>query len=219
MTLGHVREVAREAGIPTRLVRSAAGAMDPRARMNLRESQLPPGTNHNRLIDGPTRIIIDRFVDGEVAEADFPVMVDEIRYVMRNAGQVGQLGRSFTWLMTRASSGMRRDLEVVVTVRGGTTRITLHEGLGQLIGAVWGPIGGGMGGGGLGMVTALFGFGFPGVLPFAIPAWLVLTFATARYTYFRISGRRERELSLLADRLEQLARELAVTPPPQLRDK
>jgi hypothetical protein len=48
--------------------------------------------------------------------------VNEIRDILKNGGQVSQLGRSFTWAPCRGDA--RRDLEVVVTVRGVKTRIT-----------------------------------------------------------------------------------------------
>ena len=41
-----------------------------------------------------------------------------------------------------------------------------------------------------------------------IPAWLAVTFATARSAYFYATRRRERQLVELADRLAALAREL-----------
>lgn len=63
---------------------------------------------------------------------------------------VNQLGRSFTWAPSRTA--VPRTLEVSVTVRGGRTRVTIHENLTPLIGRVYGPIGGGMGGGGIGML-------------------------------------------------------------------
>jgi hypothetical protein len=160
--------------------------------------------------------VFERVVDGEVPEAEFPVLVDEIRRVLGNVGQVSQLGRSFTWTSARGSG--TRNLEVVVTIRGGRTRIGLQENLANLIGGIFGGIGGGMGGGGAGPILGLMLDGLrlgPASVAFVLPAWLLLTFATARTSYHYAARRRARQLEQLADRLEIVAREL-VTPPPML---
>ena len=105
----------------------------------------------------------------------------------------------------------RRNLEVVVSVRGGRTRITVQENLAPLIGQIFGGIGGGMGGGGMGPIIGIL----VGVLhlPAAaigaiIPLWLGTTYVTARTAYHAGGKRRIRELAGLADRLAALAREI-----------
>jgi hypothetical protein len=103
-------------------------------------------------------------------------------------------------------------LEVAVSVRGGRTRITIHENLGPLIGAMHGGIGGGMGGGGMGPIIAVVAalHVFPPIsLVFVVPLWLATTFVTARTFYHRSTARREQELARLADRLLATVRELA----------
>lgn len=99
---------------------------------------------------------------------------------------------------------------------GGRTRITLQENLGPLLGGVYGGIGGGMGGGGMGPIMGvLFGaLNLPAIAAVAmVPAWLGITFATARATYHYSTRRRVRELEALADRLAALAGELTVGSP------
>ena len=111
MTIGGVQAIAAEVGISSDLVRSAAGAIEPRA------PSLPPlvTPRPNRIIGGPTRIICERLVEGEMPDAEFPTMVDEIRRVMGNVGQVSQLGRSFSWSTVRGG-GEGRGVEVAVVV-------------------------------------------------------------------------------------------------------
>jgi hypothetical protein len=205
MTIGGVEALAAEVGIPAELVRTAAREI----------STGPPVAGpvgpprRNRLIGGPTRILLERVVDGEVPDGEFPVMVDEVRRVLGNVGQVSQLGRSFTWTAVGGSSG--RMLEVVVSVRGGRTRISIQENLKNLIGGIFGGIGGGMGGGGLGPMLGILsgGMGMGGAIAAVIaPAWLTLTYATARTIYHYAARRRMRQLEKLADRLEAVAREL-----------
>jgi hypothetical protein len=149
-------------------------------------------------------------VDAELPETEYQVVVDEIRRLLHNVGSLNQLGRSFSWVATRSASS-RRDLEVAVSVRGGRTRITIHENLGPLIGAMYGGIAGGMGGGGMGPIISLFAalHILPGpALAFVIPLWLATTFVTARTFFHRSTARREQEAAL-ADRLAATVRELA----------
>ena len=101
------------------------------------------------------------------------------------------------------------DLEIMVSVRRGQTRITIQENLRRLIAIVFGPIGGGMGGGGLGIFfSALMAANLPILVPIVIPAWLLATYATARTVYRENTKRRSRELEALADSLAALTREL-----------
>ena len=215
MTIGGVEQLAAEVGIPADLVRSAARSLDARATP---PAPPAPPPKKNWFLGAPTRLLYERIVDGEVPDADFPLMVDEIRRALQNVGQVSQLGRSFAWTMSR-SGASARSVEVVVTVRGGCTRITVQEPLNNLIGGIFGGIGGGMGGGGMGPIIGVLieGVGMADAAVAAIiPLWLMVTFATARTAYYYAVRRRTRALVELADRLEALARDLAL-PVPQLR--
>jgi uncharacterized membrane protein len=165
---------------------------------------------HNPLIGGPTKILFERVVEGELPETEYSALVEEIRRVVGQVGMVSQLGRSFSWSTARGLAS-RRDLEVAVSVRGGRTRIAVQESLGQLAGAVFGGIGGGMGGGGMGPIMG------GSVIGVIVPLWLGATFLTARTVYSRTSRKRERELELLADRLAATVREVVAEQRPALR--
>jgi hypothetical protein len=213
MTIGGVEALAAEVGIAPDLVRKAARSLMP---AGVTAVELEPA-RRNPWIDGPTALSYERVVEGELPDAEWQVLVDEIRRVVRNAGQVSQFGRSFSWVAARGGA-VRRELEIAVSVRGGQTRITIQESLTQLIGAVYGGIGGGMGGGGMGPILGILG----GALHVAgpalvviVPLWLATTYATARAVYRRSASRRTRELEGLADRLAALVREL-VRPPERL---
>jgi len=199
MTLGGVEALGAEVGIAPELVRSAARGMG--GRTPRPAGALTAETQYNRVAGGPTRIFFERVVEGELPEGEFPHVVEEIRRVIGNAGQVSQLGRSFSWAFK--SSGLRRDVEVSVTVRAGRTRIVVMENFAQLMGAVFGGIGGGMGGGGFGLLGGIVGgaLNAPLSLLFIIPAWLLLTYGIARTAYSRSSRRRSHELEALADHL------------------
>jgi hypothetical protein len=202
MTIGGVEALGAEVGISPELVRSAART----ARSRSGGMATPIASlGDNRWAGGPLRILHERVVEGELPETSFYYVVEEIRNALGSAGQVSQLGRSFTWAMGKTATN--RNLEVSVSVRAGRTRITVSENLTQLVGMVYGPIGGGMGGGGMGILSGILAgvLQAPAVMIAAIPAWLAITYATARAVYSGTSQRRRRELSDLADRLAAVA--------------
>src|SRR5438132_1019252 len=208
MTIGGVEALAAEVGIARDVVRAAAQSLTPAGAVAPSE---PPRSN--RWLGGPTTLLFERVVDGEVPDSEWLGMVDEIRRALKNVGQVSQFGRSFSWVAARRGAS-QRDLEVAVSVRGGRTYIAIRENLGSLIGGIFGGIGGGMGGGGFGPIIAVVaslhvtGAAFGAV----VPLWLLTSFMTARTVYYYSARRRVRDLQRLADRLATLARELVPAP-------
>jgi protein kinase-like protein len=206
MTIGGVEALAGEVGIAPAVVRAAAKQLERAAG----ESMALEPVRRNPWIDGPTTLAYERVVEGELPDTEWQVLVDEIRRVLKNPGQVSQFGRSFSWVAARRP-GIPRDLEIAVSVRGGRTRITIHENMSQLIGAVYGGIGGGMGGGGLGPMLGILGGALHVAGPLLaalVPVWLGTTYLTARTVYRGSTNRRAKELEGLADRLAGLVREL-----------
>ena len=205
MTIGGVEALGAEVGIAPELVRSAARAVADRTTGTT--TTPAPRLGDNRFVGGPTRILHERIVEGELPEAEFPYLVEEIRRSIGSAGHVSQLGRSFTWSMPENS--VRGGLEISVSVRAGRTRITVNEKLGSLIGMVYGPIGGGMGGGGFGIISGILGGALnrPELLIAVLPLWLIATYGTARTIYSGTSRRRRLELGELADRLAAIVAE------------
>ncbi len=205
LTVGGVEALAAEVGIAPEAVRQAVESLKTGTPVS---TGFPPARS-NWFLGGPKSIAHERIVEGEISEADFEVLVDEIRRLVDNAGQVSLLGRSFTWTAAPGSSGTRL-LEVSVTVRSGRTRIAIRERLANLIGGIYGGIGGGMGGGGGGPMIGILVdvFKAPELIPILLPAWLGVTYATARFTYSTVSRRRDRRLRELADRLAAVAAEL-----------
>ena len=209
MTMGGIEQVARDAGIDTQMVRLAAKEHSPHGTASRETSIVPPKKNF--FIGGPTRLLFERTVAGEVDDADFPILVEEIRILMSEVGTVSQLGRSFTWTLNKGASGIGRMMEVAVTARGGRTRIIIQESLQNLIGGIWGGVGGGMGGGGLGpLMGGLIGGKVlvAAAAWFIVPAWLTITYFTARTAYFYSVKNKQDELERLANRLAEIAREL-----------
>ena len=208
MTIGGVQALGEEVGVAPDLVRAAAAS--------LQTAYVPEGVPNrtNLWVNGPTELFFERVIQGELPESEYAAVVEEIRRVMRNAGQVSQFGRSFSWIAGRGKA-IQRDLEIAVSVRRGQTRITIHESMGQLVGGVFGGIGGGMGGGGIGPIIGV-GVGAlhlvgPAVVAM-IPVWLGITYVTARTVYRRVSMRRKRELEGLIGRLGALVEQLVESP-------
>ncbi|HEY6808599.1 MAG TPA: serine/threonine-protein kinase, partial [Gemmatimonadales bacterium] len=209
MTIGGVEALAAEVGIRPAMVRAAAADLtEPRA-----DAAPAAPTRLNRWLGGPSKILLERTAEGELPDADWPELVDEIRRTLGHAGQVNQFGRSFSWTAGRGST--RYDLTIAVSVRGGRTRISIAESFAPLMGAVFGGIGGGMGGGGMGPIMGIFVgvMHIPVAVAVVAPLWLATTFVTARTVFHRISGKRVRELAGLADRLAALTRELIAARP------
>jgi serine/threonine protein kinase len=212
MTIGGVEALAAEVGIEPAVVRRAAGAVE-RAAATPSALEISP---HNRVIGGPTRLFIEREVDGELPDSEFPTLVEEIRRMVSDVGQVSQLGHSFSWISSRGNKWRSQALEVSVSVRNGRTRIRAREDLSALIGATFGGIGGGMGGGGMGPLMGVMGGALHlEALAFLImiPTWLGITFFTARTVYKRSVARRIAGIGPLVERLTELTRELVPTRP------
>jgi hypothetical protein len=205
MTLGGVEALGAEVGVRADLIRSAARSLDP-----ARESGAQLPVRVNPLTGGPPSVLFERVVEGEVLESDFPVLAEEIRRVMENAGQVGQLGRTFTWTMPRVG-GTHRDMEASVSVRAGRTSIRVRENFAPLAGMIFGGIGGGLGGGGLGPILGitLGALGLRGAVAAAIiPAWFATVYGIARFSFQRATRKREERLRRLADRLAAVTAEV-----------
>ena len=207
MTIGGVEQIGRDVGIDPALVRSAAKELG--ARKSLALAPPPRPMKRNVLIGGPTRLYFERVIDGELDERDFAPMLDEIRRLTGELGQVSQLGRSFSWTLKHGTSGTR-NMEIAITVRGGRTRIVGHENLNNLIGAIFGGVGGGLGGGGLGPIAGgvMSSVKDPWILLFTIPAWLTTVFAIARTSYHYASKHRSDKMEDLVERLADAAQSL-----------
>ena len=97
MTLGGVEALGAEVGIAPELVRSAAAARRRTTGPVATPDPRSPGTIASR--GARSAILEERVVEGELAETEFLYVVEEIRRCLGTAGQVSQLGRSFTWSM------------------------------------------------------------------------------------------------------------------------
>jgi tRNA A-37 threonylcarbamoyl transferase component Bud32 len=194
-------------GVATEVVRAAGNTAQDTAAPT---DTAPP---RNRWLGGPTIVLFERLVEGEIPDTGYQTVADEIRSVLNIPGQVSQLGRSFSWGLTRGWPPWR-DVGVAVSVRGGHTRIMIRENLLYLLIPI---VGFGAAGVtvGLSQIVEMFGGALDtsGAGGWGIRlAWSGAIFLASRITYQQVAKRRTRELMELADRLVTLARELAERP-------
>jgi serine/threonine-protein kinase len=222
-------DVTPNAGEPGRQSRHAADrhlvytpgvglAMSPRA-MRADAAETPtvvvrPGPKQavNPLIGAPTRIVVEVVVDGEMPERDYDLVLDVIRREIGEVGQIGSVGRTFSWSVSNQS----RKLQISVMPRGGKTTVRIDEQLthltGGIFGGMMGGIGGGLGGAVMGSVAGSAGGPLVG-----LAAWVAVlgaAYAGARYTFWRVGKGRADKLNDIAKQLgDQIAESLASSEP------
>jgi hypothetical protein len=162
-----------------------------------------------RLVGAPVTLTFERVVEGEVHEADYPVMVEEIRATLKNVGHVSTLARSLAWTTASPSPGQGRDVHVVITPRNGQTRIRIEEKNTAVVGGLFGGVvGGGGGGGGSGVAVAVATtIGTPIAVIAAVVGTVGGFYWLARSIYRAVARHRSKELNDLIDRLADFVRE------------
>ena len=215
LTIGGIQRVAEEALIPAERVREAALALEARrAPPVVATPDGTPDTPGQRAarfwLGAPTYLLFERAVTGELPDTEFPALVEMMRAELGQVGQGGQLGRSFSWTTVRGMSGGGRDVQILVSVRGGATRISVRENLGGSIGAIYGGVGGGVGGGGFGVVMGVLAGALhsPAAAIVAVPLWIATVFSGARSIYYYVIKARRAQLARLSDQLAELAAQL-----------
>ena len=211
LTIGGIQAAAAEAGIDPEFVKRAAQQMvrprtepvtDPFARAK-------PFTGA-WFAGAPTKLVVERVVQGELAEADCAYLIEEIRTEFGNTGIVSTLGKTVSWVTARTPSGMGRDIQLAVTMRSGQTRIVIREGLGSSLGATFGGIGGGVGGGMAGPIMGIIAGALhaPGAGMVVWGLWVVGVMAGARSIYRYNTLNKHKDMGALADRLAAMAQSL-----------
>ena len=150
----------------------------------------------NVFLGTATRIVVEASIDGEMPERDYDLVLDLIRREIGEVGQIGSVGRTFSWSV----SNQNRKLQISVMPRGGKTTVRIDEQLGNLAGGVFGGIMGGGGGGMGGMVMGIVaGSSHQPLLGLA--GWLATiaaSFGAARMTLGRIATNRHAKLTEIA---------------------
>ena len=224
--LSDVRSSAVDAGIPEAFVQQALaehglvpqpgegedGGSVPASR---RSGPLPsyvvrdgPKQIINALLGTATRIVVEVVVDGEMPERDYDLVLDIIRRDVGEVGQIGSVGRTFSWSVSNQS----RKLQISVMPRGGKTTVRIDEQLGQITGGIFGGMMGGIGGGLGGAVMGSIAGGAKEPL-LGLAAWAAIiasAYAGARFTLRRVAtGRREKLLEIANELGKQIAESTA----------
>jgi hypothetical protein len=208
MSLAELEQVARDAGLDPALVRRAATDLDTRI-----TDQRP-----SAFVGSPTRLTLERTIDGEIPPDEYEPMVLEMNRVLGLVGSASTLGRTLQWTAQgvdrrRASSRM---VQITVTPRNGRTTIRIEEPLGALAGGLFGGLMGGLGGGLTGPAVGIgMGAFHSGAIAAALIACAVSSsYLLARTIFGRTVRRRGEELQELMSRLVQHASATAATLPP-----
>jgi serine/threonine-protein kinase len=172
----------------------------------------------NPFLGTATRIVVEATIDGEIPERDYDLVLDIIRREIGEVGQIGSVGRTFSWSV----SNQNRKLQISVMPRGGRTTVRIDEQLGNIAGGVFGGI---MGGGGGGLGGAVMGMVIGGTHQplLGLAAWLATiatSFGAARFTLGRIARSKQEKLREVAHMLaNQIAESTASAEPTDSRKR
>ena len=217
MPMERVRDSAVEAGISREHVDRAAaelglvrgsGGRTPRADAPL--ATLTPLARRpilTPLFAAPFRLQEEVEIDGEIAPAEYEMIVDSIRSELGEEGTVSVLGRSLSW-NSRLQSKSGRNVTVAIAPRRGRTSIRIEERLGGLAGGLYGGIVGGTSS----LTVLAFKLAWEAshsvLLGSCAAVALVLsTYGIARTILGFVKGKRQRQIASLRQRLEVDVRE------------
>jgi serine/threonine protein kinase len=180
------------------------------------------------LLGAPTRLVVERTVEGLVPPADYDFLLEEIRAVLGRVGYAAKAGSSLYWTARKPKEPMQGfdlgnlwetmqsedapDILVRIVTRQRQTRIRIEQRLGDMAGGIFGGV---WGGGGAGGSATLLGVGL-GAL--SAPAIVVIpgavaiiggTYALSRAIFRAAARARLRTLEELGDRLAEQCEELA----------
>jgi serine/threonine protein kinase len=207
MSLQTVQQIADEVGISPERVERAARKLEVRAPVG------PPAESGAAAVwlGSPTVIASERLVDGEVSESAYDDIIAEVQATLSTKGQTEILGRSLTWRTADPVLGKRRAVQVRVTSRGGQTRISVQERLGDMAVTLYSSILVGGGIGGVATILAIgvswLGTGLEAALLSA--AWVPGMYALTRSIFRGVSRNKRTDLEALGDRIAEIVAESA----------
>ena len=220
LTMGSVEQVAAEVGIPPARVREAAaevrGASDSGREatgLAAREPALAHLWRRNpTFLRAPDvsfakeRLTAERAVEGEIAEAAYPEVVDVIQDELDLVGHVSTVGRTLTWSPARQGTESR---QIVVTVRPreGVTDLHVEEQIEMAGWRIFAPGWGAGAGALLGLATAaMLGVQEQAILVLALPAAIFGAIATVKGMVNTKAQNASPQLQRVLDRLTDLVK-------------
>ncbi|HEV7703412.1 MAG TPA: serine/threonine-protein kinase, partial [Gemmatimonadaceae bacterium] len=224
IAMDRVRESAIEAGISREHVDRAAeelglvrGGVRRSTRVDALSAPLARRPILTPLFAAPFRVQEETDVEGEIAPADYELIVDTIRTSLHDEGAVSAFGRTLTW-SSRVSSRKGRNVSITLSPRNGRTRIRIDERLGQLAGGLYGGLVGGTSSMAVWAATSAWR-ATHAVVPTVLAAIAVelTTFSIARTIIGFVKRKRARELAALRAAIEADVRESIAAGPPDTR--
>jgi serine/threonine protein kinase len=205
LSIGAVEQVGAEVGIEPDRVRQAARELETHSDAESLQPRTPESGQSKR----SRKLEIDRVIDNDMSRLDYSRLIEELDAVLGVVGHVSTLGRSLVCDI-RFPGDVRRNVQVTVTPQGGRTRVHVEEQSTLAGGAMLAPFFGGAGGAALGALLAA-GFGMTVGSLLLVPAALGAVLGanlTARTVFTAIARRRARQLSILADRLASVLKQM-----------
>jgi hypothetical protein len=203
LTLAELEAVATEAGLSAAMVRRAATDLRSRPEPTV----APPDGAF-----GPTMLVQERRVDGQLDASAWEELVAQIRRQLKVDGGVEHLGRELVW-SSNGRSG--RDIRVQVTPRRGQTAIRVQERTGRLakqlfIGLMVGPLPLAIP---MLVLICAEALGAPELIPIVLALWIYACYRFARTIYRTKLAARNFDLDALATGLADASDDLAALPP------
>jgi hypothetical protein len=180
----------------------------------LKRGIAPRVIDAGKILGAPTRIRVERVLDGEVPASAHRELAAIVRSALGLRGSVISLGNT---LVVRVRGNREaRMFELHVIAKDEKTTITIDEKLGSVAGGILGGIGGGAGFGGLGAILPwVAGMYGPTDALLAASLWLGAVFAGARWLYGTIASRRQAAHVELVAKLAEAVQEALETQRPQ----
>jgi hypothetical protein len=220
------RPAALPAELPEGIPTSQGLRTDPPGGLAVAHPSSPPA--FRGFLGAPTRLLLERVVDGIVPPEDYGLLLEEIRASLGRVGYASTAGSSLYWTSRKPKEPVQGldlgniwetiqsddapDILIRLATRQGQTRIRVEHRLGEtaggIFGGVWGGIGGGAGGSWLGITLGAT----------SAPVEIVIAGAAAivgggyllsRVIYQTVVRSKLRTLEDLADRLAEQCEELA----------
>jgi len=203
LSLGGLQQIGAEVGIPPERIKEAAHAVDRPA-----EARLGKG-----LLGASSKIDLERVIECEVPEEGFEAILEDIRGAMGEAGRINPtLGKSLSWnslSFQNTFEGSGRLTHVIVSPKGGKTKIRITEGGGQHMALLGATVAVGSTAGIV--LTATVGAPVILLIPI-VGAMLGGSYMTARTVFRRIMARRHRVLHSLLERISIHVAETGTVP-------
>jgi hypothetical protein len=201
-SLGGIQQAAAEVGIPPDRVSEAVAAIE----------SVSGGLRPGGVLGVSSKLELERFVETEISSSDYAALLEEIRVTLGEIGDINEtLGNALSWSSPRQGAG--RKAQILVSPKGGKTRIRITDGESTPSAVVLVPISFGslvL----IGITGAVLaeGVGLP-TLPTLLGAlgvsasFFTGTFWAARRSHKREMSRRLKVLSGLMDRLGRYVRD------------